>query len=432
MINIIGAGLAGCEAAYQLAKKGFKVNLYEMKKVKKTPAQKLETFAELVCSNSLRSDSIESAVGILKEELRILDSLIMKCAEKNRLPSGSSLGVDREKFSQDITDEIMKQENITVIDGEVTEIDWSKPTIIASGPLTSEALSKHILEEIGQEYLYFFDAAAPIVDATTINFDKAFYKSRWDDDSEDTGDYINCPMTKEEYQKFYDYLISADCAEIKEFEMKVFEGCMPVEEMASRGPKTLLFGPMKPVGLMYKGERHYAVVQLRQDNAAKTLFNIVGFQTHLTWPAQDKLLKFIPGLENAKIVRYGVMHKNVFINAPTLLNKYNQYIKKPNVFFAGQITGVEGYVESTGSGMVSAINMIQYLNNQEMVEFGPETAHGALLNYITTTSPQNFQPMNVTFGLFAPLGEHNKQDRKRLYSERAIAKVKEIKAKLTK
>ncbi|MDF2986904.1 MAG: tRNA:m(5)U-54 methyltransferase [Eubacterium sp.] len=413
VVNVIGAGLAGCEAAYQLAKRGIQVKLYEMKPEKNSPAHHSGNFAELVCSNSLRSDQLENAVGLLKEELRRMDSLILNAADATRVPAGGALAVDREGFSEYITMKIKEMENIEIIYGEQIGIPDDNITIIATGPLTSEGMFREIQQIIGEDYLHFFDAAAPIVTYDSINMDKAFRAARY---GKGTEDYINCPMNREEYEIFYNALVNAETAEIKEFERNmVFEGCMPIESMAQRGPDTMRFGPLKPVGLIDSRTniKSYAVVQLRQDNKNGTLYNIVGFQTHLKWPEQKRVFSLIPGLENAEFVRYGVMHRNTYINSPKLLdNTYN--LKKNNsIYFAGQITGVEGYIESTSSGFVAGLNAAARLLNRERVEFPNNTAIGALSNYISDQSVKNFQPMNVNFGLFSGIDTTIRDKRKR-------------------
>lgn len=436
-INVIGAGLAGCEAAWQIAKRGGKVFLYEMKPNKKSPAHHLDTFAELVCSNSLRSNQLENAVGLLKEELRRMGSLIMECADKNAVPAGGALAVDREDFSKCVTEKIRNNPNITVIEQEVTHIDDSDLTVIATGPLTSEALFREIARITGEEYLSFFDAAAPIVKAESINMDKAFTASRYD---RGDADYINCPMTREEYLAFYDALINAEKAEVKDFESDlVFEGCMPVEVMAERGPDTLRFGPLKPVGLTdpRTGEVPYAVVQLRRDNKEGTLYNIVGFQTRLKWGEQKRVFSMIPALENAEFVRYGVMHRNTFINSPRLLSPSYRLKKKPNIFFAGQITGVEGYIESTASGFVAGINAYRVLTGQDEIYFPNTTAIGALAHYVSASSIGNFQPMNINFGIIEdlkpvnsegkPVKIRDKRLKNRMISERALNVIESMK-----
>ena len=428
IVNVIGAGLAGSEAAYQLIKRGISVRLYEMRPKKSTPAHKTGGFCELVCSNSLRSKDIANAVGLLKEEMQILDSLVMKAAIASEVPSGGSLAVDRELFSSYITNYLKNHGLVEVINEEAISIPEG-PTIICAGPLASEELSKAIKEFVGEDYLYFFDAVAPIVTSESINTNVAYLKSRYD---KGEAAYFNCPMTEDEFNKFYDYLINADRVVPKEFELKVFEGCMAIEDMAARGRQTLLFGPMKPVGLKdpKTGITPYAVVQLRQDDASKSTYNLVGFQTHLTWPAQKELLHLIPGLEKAEIVRYGVMHKNTFINGPKVLNKYYQTIKREDLFFAGQITGVEGYIESAASGMVAGINMAHYLQGKDMIDFSQITALGALQYHVSTLT-SDYQPMNVNYSLFIPINVHAKKSiRKQMYAKRSLDFISEIKEQI--
>ena len=437
-VNVIGAGLAGAEATYQLIKRGIKVNLYEMRgSGKSTPAHTTNLFSELICSNSLRAKSISNAIGLLKEEMTRLDSLIMKAALENEVEAGGALAVDRFGFSTYITNYLKNSPLVNFINEEVTKIP-DGPTIIASGPLTSDTLSEEIAKLFSSDYLYFFDAIAPIVKEESINKDSAYLKSRYD---KGEASYYNCPLNKDEFDKFYDFLVHAEVAENHDFEMKVFEGCMAIEEMAKRGKETLLFGPMKPVGLRNPKDdsRPYAVVQLRQDDAAKTMYNIVGFQTHLKWGEQKKLMSFIPGLENAEIVRYGVMHRNTYLHSPGILNKYYQVIKRSDLFFAGQMTGVEGYLESASSGMVAGINMARMLENKELIDFTKETSIGALQNYISIEN-NNFVPMNANFCLFSTLDdslvnaykeEHKlrkvgKHDRHTLYANRALKKIDEI------
>jgi methylenetetrahydrofolate--tRNA-(uracil-5-)-methyltransferase len=420
-VNVIGAGLAGSEAAWQLANRGVRVRLYEMRPVKQTPAHHTDKFAELVCSNSLRANSLTNAVGVLKEEMRRLNSVIIQAADACSVPAGGALAVDRHEFAERVTNLVQGHPNVTVVREEVTDIP-DGPTIIATGPLTSQALSERLKELTGEEYLYFYDAAAPIVEKDSINMEKVYVKSRYD---KGEAAYINCPMTEEEFDRFYEALISAETVPLKEFEKEIyFEGCMPIEVMARRGKQTLLFGPMKPVGLEdpRTGKRPYAVVQLRQDNAAGTLYNIVGFQTHLKWGPQKEVIRLIPGLENAEIVRYGVMHRNTFINSPKLLRPTYQYKERDDLFFAGQMTGVEGYVESAASGLVAGINASRLVLGQELVVFPPETAIGSMAHYITSADPKHFQPMNANFGLFAPLGEKikDKQRRNERYAQRAL------------
>lgn len=422
-VTVIGAGFAGSEATYQLAKRGYEVTLYEMRPGKMTPAHQTGGFAEMICSNSLRAASIENAVGLLKEEMRQFDSLIMKAADETRVEAGGALAVDRTKFSDYITNTLKEMKNVTIINEEVTKIPEG-PVIIASGPLTSDSFHEEIGKLLGHDYMYFFDAVAPIVTKESIDMSKAFIASRY---NKGEAAYINCPMNKEEFEAFYDFLIHADAVIPHEFEMKVFEGCMPVEDMAKRGKQTLLFGPMKPVGLddPRTGRWPYAVVQLREDNKEKTLYNIVGFQTHLKFGEQKKLLALIPGLEHAEIVRYGVMHRNTYINSPKLLNKGYQLIKDPNIFFAGQMTGVEGYVESAASGLVAGINMARVLDGKSILDLDSTTALGALACYISTPHVE-FNPMNVNFGIFTPLSDATKKkERKLAYANRALLKIKE-------
>ena len=428
VVNVIGAGLAGSEATYQLIKRGIKVKLYEMRPSKLTPAHKTGGFAELVCSNSLRARSIENAVGLLKEEMNRLDSLIMKSALNCEVEAGGALAVDRVSFSNAITNYIKNSDLVEVIEEEIKNIP-DGPTIIATGPLTSDALSEKIKEFCGSEELYFYDAVAPIVLESSINKDVAYLKSRYD---KGEASYYNCPMSEEEFNRFYDELIGAQMAEIKDYELKVFEGCMAIEEMAKRGKQTLLFGPMKPVGLRNPttGEVPYAVVQLRQDDAAKTMYNIVGFQTHLLWPEQKRVFRLIPGLEKAEIVRYGVMHRNTYIQGPKVLNKYYQTLKRDDLFFAGQITGVEGYLESAASGMVASINMAKFLKGEEMIDFSKNTALGSLQNYVATPN-SNYVPMNVNFGIFNEItGRMKKQERKLAYATRSLAIIDDMKDKI--
>ena len=417
-VNVIGAGLAGSEAAWQLACRGINVDLYEMRPKKMTSAHKTGGFGELICSNSLRASAITNAIGLLKEEMRRMHSIIMEAADNNRVEAGGALAVDRDNFSNYITDVIKKHPLINVINEEITKIP-DGPTIIASGPLCSEDLSNDIKEFFGEEYLYFFDSVAPIVSIDSVDLSKAYLKSRYDMGEPS---YYNCPMTKEEFDRFYDALVSAERVVPHDFELKVFEGCMAVEDMAARGRETLLFGPLKPVGLRLPGTMitPYAVVQLRQDNAAKSLYNMVGFQTHLKWPEQKRVFSMIPGLENAEFVRYGVMHKNTFINSPKVLNKYYQTLKRNDLFFAGQITGVEGYLESASSGMVAGINMFRYLNNLPLIDFTRKTSIGSLANYISTYNI-DFEPMNANFGIFEEMEVHVKKIiKKELYAKRAL------------
>lgn len=423
-IHVVGAGLAGSEAAWQLAKRGVPVRLYEMRPKKRTPAHRSGQFAELVCSNSLRANSLHNAVGILKEEMRKLDSLIMKSADRHAVPAGGALAVDREAFSEEITQTLCDHPLIEVIHEEVEEIP-DGITIIATGPLTSEKLSEKLRTLTGEEYLYFYDAAAPIVTKESISMDQVFVASRYD---KGEAAYINCPMTEEEFDRFYQALITAEVNPLKEFEKEIyFEGCIPIEVLAKRGKKTLLFGPMKPVGLIdpRTGKRPFAVVQLRQDNQSGTLYNIVGFQTHLKWGAQKDVLQLIPGLEEAEIVRYGVMHRNTFINSPKLLKSTYQFKERENLFFAGQMTGVEGYVESAASGLIAGINAARLALGQEPKVLPDTTVMGSLAHYITTASAKHFQPMNANFGLLAPLENRPraKKERAEQYAARAISNI---------
>lgn len=428
-IVIIGAGLAGAEAAWQAASRGIKVKLFEMRPEKKAPAHHTGYFAELVCSNSLRAAAVENAVGLLKEEMRSLDSLIMKCADDNKVPAGGALAVDRHKFAAQVTEVLANHSLVEVIREEVLSIPQKGPVIVASGPLTSEAMARSIKDLTGEEYLYFYDAAAPIVTYESLNMDVIYRASRY---GKGDADYLNCPMDREQYENFWRELVSAEVAPLKEFEKEVFfEGCMPIEAMAARGEKTLLFGPLKPVGLEVPGtgERPYAVVQLRQDDAEGTIYNIVGFQTHLKWGEQERVFRMIPGLEGAEFVRYGVMHRNTFINSPVLLKPTLQYIGREDLFFAGQITGVEGYVESAAAGLIAGINAARLVKGLNTLTFPLETAHGALTNYITTANPKSFQPMNINFGLIPPLGEKikDKKLKNQLIAKRALKKMEDFK-----
>lgn len=458
-VNVIGAGLAGAECALQLAKRGIKVNLYEMRPVKMTGAHTSENFAEFVCSNSLGSYDITNASGLLKKEMELLGGELIKIAYEAQVPAGGALAIDRELFSKKVTQLIEQNENINIIREEITKIPKG-PTVIASGPLTSDALADSIKEFTQSEHLHFFDAIAPIVEKESINFDMAFYANRYDKKSdvilnsfqdriterqcgsessserrEDIGEYINCPMNKEQYAKFYDILINAPRIELKEFEKdaKFFESCLPVEVLASRGVDTLRYGPMKPVGLIDKrtNEENYAVVQLRQDNSAKTLYNLVGFQTNLKWPSQKELIHSIPGLENANIVRYGVMHRNTFINSPKVLDATLQARKRPDLFFAGQITGVEGYTESIATGMLAGINMAHYLQNEEPLVLDKNHMLGALCAYISDEAHEKFQPINSNWGIIAPIElpkkeRKNKKLKNELLANRSIEAIGQI------
>ncbi len=430
-VTVIGAGLAGSEAAWQIARRGVPVRLIEMRPGKMTPAHRTGRFAELVCSNSLRAKALTNAVGILKEEMRRMDSLIMRCADAHQVPAGRGAGggpggLFRRGDGGAETDSPRgdRPRGVTEIPEGIA--------VIATGPLTSPALSEAIRRLTGEEYLYFYDAAAPIVEKDSIDMDKVFVASRY---GKGESAYINCPMTQEEFDRFYEALISAEQAPLKEFEKEIyFEGCMPIEVMARRGKKTILFGPLKPVGLTdpRTGKRPYAVVQLRQDNSAGTLYNLVGFQTHLKWGEQKRVIRMIPGLERAEIVRYGVMHRNTFINSPKLLRPTYQLIRRENLFFAGQITGVEGYVESAASGLIAGINAARLAMGRDPVVFPPETAMGSLARYITTADPKHFQPMNANFGLFPPLPERirSREERNLQFAERALNRLHDFSREL--
>ncbi len=425
-VIVVGGGLAGAEAAWQAAKAGVRVRLFEMRPAKKTPAHHSGDLAELVCSNSLRAASLENAVGLLKEEMRRLGSLIMREADANSVPAGGALAVDRERFARGVTEAIAGLENVTRVEAEVTELPDSSdnPVIIATGPLTSPALAEKIAGLTGRQHLYFYDAAAPIVSAGSIDMTKVFRASRY---GKGTADYLNCPLSEEEYLNFYNELINAGVSpgHCGLEEEKYFEGCMPIEVMAARGAETLLFGPLKPVGLKdpRTGKRPHAVVQLRQDNAAATLYNLVGFQTRLRWSEQQRVFRLIPGLERAEFVRYGVMHRNTYICSPRLLLPTLQYKNRPRLFFAGQITGVEGYVESAAMGLLAGLNAARMALGREPLVPPAETAHGALCRYITGADPDNFQPMNVNLGLLPTLAGVPKKVRKRAYAERALKEL---------
>lgn len=426
-VNIIGAGLAGCEAAYQLLKRGVNVTLYEMKPIKHSPAHKLNSYAELVCSNSLKSNDPITAGGLLKEEMRLLDSLLIKVADKVSVPAGSALAVDRVKFSESVTKELKKFKNLKIVNEEVTQIDSNVPTIIATGPLTSDDLSKSIQNLIGKEYYYFFDAIAPIISKASIDFKIAFIQDRY---NKGNGDYINCPMNKEEYTNFYNALVNAETVKLHDFENnKVFEGCMPIEVLAKRGFDTMRFGPLKPVGLADKeGKKPYAVVQLRKETNKNDMFNIVGFQTNLTFSAQKEVFSLIPGLKNIDFLRYGTMHKNSYVNAPTCLNEYYQMKSYENVFIAGQLSGVEGYIESISSGLVAGLNMYRKLIGENMLEFSERTMIGALARFISHATPENFQPMSANMGLINIDGINikDKKEKNKVLSFKAINDLKKI------
>ncbi|MCP8857153.1 FADH(2)-oxidizing methylenetetrahydrofolate--tRNA-(uracil(54)-C(5))-methyltransferase TrmFO [Latilactobacillus fuchuensis] len=430
-VNVVGAGLAGSEAAWQIANRGVDVHLYEMRPVKMTPAHHTKNFAELVCTNSLRANQVTNAAGLIKEEMRQLDSVIIKTADQNAVPAGGALAVDREPFSAMVTEKLANHERITVHYEELTAFPEG-PTVVATGPLTSESLAAQISALNGSDGLYFYDAAAPILDKNSIDFDQVYLKSRYD---KGEAAYLNCPMTEAEFVAFYKALISADVAEMHEFEdEKFFDGCMPIEVMAKRGIKTMLFGPLKPVGLEdpKTGDQPYAVVQLRQDNAAASLYNIVGFQTHLKWGEQKRVFQMIPGLENAEFVRYGVMHRNTFMKSPEVLLPTYQSKVRNDLFFAGQMTGVEGYVESAASGLVAGINAAKLALGETPVEFPTDTAMGAMAHYITHTSAKHFQPMNANFGIFEPLKQRirDKKERNQALADRALASLEAFKTTL--
>ncbi|MCR2805001.1 FADH(2)-oxidizing methylenetetrahydrofolate--tRNA-(uracil(54)-C(5))-methyltransferase TrmFO [Paenibacillus soyae] len=428
-VTVIGAGLAGSEAAWQIASQGIPVTLYEMRPVKQTPAHHTNQFAELVCSNSLRANGLANAVGVLKEEMRRLDSLILSCADQHAVPAGGALAVDREGFSGEVTRRLREHPLVEIRNEEVTEIPQDGITVIATGPLTAADLSKQIQDLLGEEYFYFYDAAAPIIEKDSIDMSKVYLASRYD---KGEAAYLNCPMTEEEFNAFYEALIAAETAELKEFEKEIyFEGCMPIEVMMRRGKQTALFGPMKPVGLVnpHTGKLPHAVIQLRQDNAAGTLYNMVGFQTHLKWGEQKRVFSMIPGLENAEFVRFGVMHRNTFINSPKLLKPTYQTINRETLFFAGQMTGVEGYVESAASGLIAGLNAARLAGGLEPLVLPEQTALGSMAHYITTADFKHFQPMNANFGLFPPLESRikNKKDKNEAIANRALDRIEQFK-----
>lgn len=424
-VTVIGAGLAGCEATWQLIKRNIPVRLVEMRPKKESPAFHTDRFAELVCSNSLRSNAMNNAVGILKEELRQMDSLIMKSADMHAVPAGSALAVDRETFSQYITDTIKNHPLVEVVNEEMTSLPEG-PCIIATGPLTSDTLAKAIHDFTAEDTFHFYDAAAPIIEKDSIDFSKAYYKSRYD---KGEASYINCPMNADEFETFYDALIHAECVNLHDFEKETyFEGCMPIEEMARRGKKTMLFGPLKPVGLEKDKDSHpVAVVQLRQDNVAASMYNIVGFQTHLTWPEQRRVFALIPGLEHLKITRYGVMHRNSYLSSPVVLKETYQSKKRDDLFFAGQLTGVEGYVESCASGLIVGINMALYMQGKEPICFGNTCVMGSQAYYITHCDAKHFQPMNANFGIMHLNEKCKKHERKEKFASQALARIAQIK-----
>lgn len=431
-VNVIGAGLAGSEAAWQIANRGVKVRLYEMRPVKQTPAHHTENFAELVCTNSLRANQLTNGVGLLKEEMRQLNSVVMQAADKHNVPAGGALAVDRDSFSKAITAAVKNHPNVEVITEEVTSIP-SGLTVVATGPLTSDLLAKEIVKFTGDDGLYFYDAAAPIVAKDSLNMDKVYLKSRYD---KGEAAYLNCPMTEAEFNAFHKELVNAEMAELHDFEdEKFFEGCMPIEEMASRGAKTMLFGPLKPVGLEdpKTGKEPFAVVQLRQDNAVGDLYNIVGFQTHLKWGEQKRVFSMIPGLENARFVRYGVMHRNTYLRSPEMMTATYQTKARSDLFFAGQMTGVEGYVESAASGLYAGINAARLALGQKPVVFPTETMMGAMAHYITHASKKNFQPINANFGIVPRLKQkiRDKRERNLQLSQRALTILDAFKAEKT-
>lgn len=424
-VTVIGAGLAGSEAAWQIASQGVPVILYEMRARRQTPAHVTDQFAELVCSNSFRAQGITNAVGLLKEEMRLMDSLIITCADLHAVPAGGALAVDREAFAAEVTKRLTNHPLIEVRNEEMTTIPEGI-VVVATGPLTSPELSDHLIALTGESYLYFFDAAAPIIEKDSIDMSKVYLASRYD---KGEAAYLNCPMNEEQFNRFYEQLVTAETAPLKDFEQSmVFEGCVPIEVLARRGKQTVLFGPMKPVGLPHPetGELPHAVVQLRQDNAAGTLYNMVGFQTHLKWGEQKRVFSMIPGLEQAEIVRYGVMHRNTFINSPRLLKETYQFKTRDSLYFAGQMTGVEGYVESAASGLIAGVNAGRLAKGQHNVTFPAESAMGSLARYITTADFQHFQPMNVNFGLLPPLAKRirNKKERNEQLAERALQQMR--------
>lgn len=431
VIRIIGGGLAGCESAWQIARRGYKAIIYEMRPNKMTPAHKTADLAELVCSNSLRAANVENAVGLLKEEMRRLDSLIMRAADETAVPAGGALAVDRNKFSKFIESELLATEKVDIIRGEVERIPEDGVVVIATGPLTSESLSKKLSELSQAEDLYFYDAVAPILSGDSINMEVAFWASRYD---KGEASYINCPMTKDEYYAFYEALIEAELFKAHEFEkIKFFEGCMPIEAMAFRGRETMCHGPLKPVGLVdpRTGKQPYAVVQLRKEDREGRLFNMVGFQTHLLRGEQERVFRMIPGLEKVEFLRYGMIHRNTYINSPHILNSAMEAKTRSGLFFAGQLTGVEGYVESASNGLVAGINAVRALEGRERVIFPPETAIGALTHYVACGGTGKFEPMNISFGLISPLGERvrKKRDKNAALARRSLEILKDIDVK---
>ncbi|WP_322922753.1 FADH(2)-oxidizing methylenetetrahydrofolate--tRNA-(uracil(54)-C(5))-methyltransferase TrmFO [Paenibacillus campi] len=425
-VTVIGAGLAGSEAAWQIASQGVPVQLYEMRPVVKTPAHHTNQFAELVCSNSLRSNTLANAVGVMKEEMRMLNSLVLGAADRHAVPAGGALAVDRDGFSGEITSTLHNHPLVTVLNEEVQELPKDGIVVIATGPLTSPALSKQIQELLGEQYFYFYDAAAPIIEKDSIDMSKVYLASRYD---KGEAAYLNCPMNEEQFNAFYEALVGAETAQLKEFEKEIyFEGCMPIEIMMKRGKQTALFGPMKPVGLVnpHTGELPFAVVQLRQDNAAGTLYNMVGFQTHLKWGEQRRVFSMIPGLENAEFVRFGVMHRNTFINSPRLLEPTYQLKNNPNVFFAGQMTGVEGYVESAASGLIAGLNAARLAKGEQLLVLPQASTLGSMAHYITAADPEHFQPMNANFGLLPKPAKkiRNKKEKNEMLAQQALDSIR--------
>ena len=422
-INIIGGGLAGSEVALYLAKRGYKVNLFDIKGEKMTPAHHSTDYAEIVCSNSFKSEDTTTASGVLKKELLALDCNLIKVAYDCRVPAGHALAIDREKFSSKVTEMLKSNENITIYTQDVDYFDPEAITILATGPLTTEKMCNALKEKIGSDFLYFYDAAAPIISAESIDLSKAFFASRYD---KGDADYLNCAMDKEEYMAFYNELINAKTAQLHEFEKKnIFESCMPIEIMAKRGTDSIRFGPLKPVGIKnpHKNERPYAVVQLRKENNSATMYNMVGFQTNLTFPEQKRVFSMIPGLENAEFLRYGVMHTNNFVNFPKCLDVYSRLKADNNIFIAGQLSGVEGYVESIASGLYCAINVINMIENRPLVTFTADTIIGGLYNYLTSADEQHFQPINANFGILNPIDERDKKKRQEMFYNRSIKEI---------
>ncbi len=422
---VVGGGLAGSEATWQLSKRGIGVDLFEMRPVARTPVHQTSDFAELVCSNSLRGNDLDQAAGILKEEMRRLDSIIIKVADEVRVPAGSALAVDRGVFARRVTEEITKLPGVVVHREEITSIPAAPLAIVATGPLTSDALAQDIARFVGDTHLHFYDAVSPVIEADSIDMTKVFRASRY---QKGTDDYLNCPMDEAEYRAFFEALMAAECAEVKDFEKEFFfEGCLPIEVIASRGPETMRFGPLKPVGLLdpHTGRRPYAVVQLRQDNLAASHFSMVGFQTHLKWPEQKRIFRMIPGLENAEFIRFGMIHRNTYINSPKALQATFEAKARPGLFFAGQMSGVEGYVESAASGLLAGISAAARARDEEPQAFPEDTAMGALGRYISGSDPKHYQPTNIAFGLFPELGENirDKRLRRRALSERALVSL---------